>query len=84
MRPDFGCGIHEMVFAALSMATIGQVETLVRQALIRWDPRIEVEVVQVALEEIADGRLLVGIDYRVRTTNNRFNLVYPFFLKEQG
>jgi phage baseplate assembly protein W len=84
MRPDFGCGIHEMVFAALSMTTVGQVETAVRQALIRYEPRIEVEAVKVALDEIAEGRLLVGIDYRVRTTNNRFNLVYPFYVKEQG
>jgi Bacteriophage baseplate protein W len=66
------------------MTTVGQVETAVRQALIRYEPRIEVEAVKVALDEIAEGRLLVGIDYRVRTTNNRFNLVYPFYVKEQG
>ena len=84
MRPDFGCGIHDMVFAALSMATLGQVETTVMEALTRWEPRIEVEAVKVSLDEAKEGRLLVGIDYRVRSTNNRFNLVYPFYLKEQG
>ena len=84
MRPTFGCGIHDMVFAALSMATLGQVETTVMEALTRWEPRIEVEAVKVSLDEAKEGRLLVGIDYRVRSTNNRFNLVYPFYLKEQG
>lgn len=84
MRPTFGCGIHQMVFAALSMATLGQVETAVREALLLWEPRIEVEAVTVSVEEAQEGRLLIGIDYRVRATNNRFNLVYPFYLKEQG
>lgn len=84
MQPDFGCGIHDMVFAALSMATVGQVETTVQEALIQWEPRIEVDAVNVSLAEAQEGRLLIGIDYRVRSTNNRFNLVYPFYLKEQG
>lgn len=84
MRPTFGCGIHDMVFTTLSMATLGQVETTVMEALTRWEPRIEVEAVKVSLDEAKEGRLLVGIDYRVRSTNNRFNLVYPFYLREQG
>lgn len=84
MRPDFGCGVHDMVFAVLSMTTLGQVETSVQEALTRWEPRIEIDAIQVSLDEAQEGRLLVGIDYRVRSTNNRFNLVYPFYLKEQG
>ncbi len=84
IRPDFGCGIHDMVFAAVSMATIGQIETAVRNALVRWEPRIEVEAANGTAEEIDNGRLLVGIDYRVRATNTRFNLVYPFYLREQS
>jgi uncharacterized protein len=84
MRPDFGCGVHDMVFATLSMATIGAIEIAVREALVRWEPRIEIDAVKASLDEAQEGRLLIGIDYRVRTTNNRFNLVYPFYLKEQG
>jgi uncharacterized protein len=83
MRPAFGCGIHTMVFATISMATLGQVETLVREALVRWEPRIDLDAVNVSLDEIDAGRLMIGIDYRVRSTNNRFNLVYPFYLTEQ-
>jgi phage baseplate assembly protein W len=84
MRPAFGCGIHDRVFAAVSMATIGEIETAVREALVNWEPRIEVESVRVSSEEIDRGRLLIGIGYRVRSTNNRFNLVYPFYLREQA
>ncbi len=81
MRPDFGCGIHDMVFAVLSTATSGRVAAEVRQALVRWEPRIELLKVTADADETEPGRLLIEIDYRVRATNNRFNLVYPFYLE---
>lgn len=84
MRPDFGCGIHEYVFETMSVATVGLMETSVREALTRWEPRIDVSDVTVDQEKgtAGSGRLLVHIRYRVRSTNNEFNLVYPFYLKE--
>jgi phage baseplate assembly protein W len=82
MRPDFGCGIHDYVFGAMSTTTIGLIESSVRDALIRWEPRIDLLSVRVSTAEAEAGRLLVGIDYRVRATNNEFNLVYPFYLTE--
>jgi phage baseplate assembly protein W len=82
MRPDFGCGIHDFVFASINMTTIGLIESSVREALTRWEPRIELLKVLVSTEESNVGRLLVGIDYRVRGTNSEFNLVYPFYLTE--
>lgn len=80
MRPDFGCGLHELVFATNSPATSEQAAREVRQALIRWEPRIEI------LDIYADfygepNVLLIEVEYRVRSTNNRFNLVYPFYLE---
>lgn len=82
MRPDFGCGIHDLVFASINNTTIGLVESSVREALIRWEPRIELLSVKVSTAEAEVGKLLVGIDYRVRATNNQFNLVFPFYLTE--
>ena len=82
MRPDFGCGIHDLVFAPMNNTTIGLIESSVREALTLWEPRIELLSVRVSTEEADLGRLLVGIDYRVRATNNEFNLVYPFYLTE--
>lgn len=82
MQPDFGCGIHEMVFSVINTATAGQVEEMVKEALILWEPRIEVTGVKASVDPVDDGRMAIAIDYRVRATNSEFNLVYPFYLKE--
>ena len=80
MRPDFGCGIHNLVFAPNSAATIGKVVSEVTSALIEWEPRIDVLDVNAAPDDNQANLLLIQISYQVRTTNNRFNLVYPFTL----
>ena len=82
MRQDFGCGIYDFVFAPINTATIGMIEASVREALTLWEPRIEVINVNVSADKAEEGKLLISIDYRVRNTNNEFNLVYPFYLKE--
>jgi phage baseplate assembly protein W len=82
MRPDFGCGIHDLVFAPINTATITLVENSVREALTVYEPRIELIKVEALSDRAEEGKLLVNIDYRVRSTNSRFNLVYPFYLKE--
>jgi uncharacterized protein len=81
MRPDFGCGIHDRVFAANSAGNIGQTINEVYLALIRWEARIDLLNVDAVVDPQQRNRLLIQIDYRVRTTNNRFNLVYPFYLE---
>lgn len=80
MRPDFGCGIHERVFAVNDALTRTVVTDDVREALMRWEPRIEVLQVAATSGGAADEVLDISIDYRVRATDNRFNLVYPFYL----
>jgi uncharacterized protein len=83
MRPDFGCGIHDLVFGVNSASTAGQVTQAVRTALLLFEPRIDVLDIQVR----AGGRgevLLIQVDYRVRATNNAFNLVYPFYLERSA
>lgn len=80
MRPDFGCGIHDLVFAPNTATTAGQLATAVSEALLDFEPRIDVRDVQVRTSEEDDGVLLLSVDYEVRATNNAFNLVYPFYL----
>jgi Bacteriophage baseplate protein W len=80
MRPDFGCAIHELVFEPNSAATWGMAEHHVREALLSLEPRIEVLDVKAIASGGQDEELLIGIDYRVRMTDSRFNLVYPFYL----
>ena len=81
MRPDFGCGIHDLVFAVHSGETLGRVASEVRQALILWEPRIDLLDVSSRTDEAEPTRLLIQIEYRVRANNNRFNLVYPFYVE---
>jgi hypothetical protein len=81
MRPDFGCGLHDMVFANNSAGNSGQIVSEVQQALIQWEPRIDVLDVDVEADTTLPNRLLIQINYQVRTTNNRFNLVYPFYIE---
>ena len=81
MRPNFGCGLFELVFSPNDATTRGLAEHHVREALGIWEPRIDVDRVE-AFPDGAQGEvLLIHIDYRVRTTDNRFNLVYPFYLE---
>ncbi len=78
MRPNFGCGIYDLVFEVNSASTAGRVAQEVKDALLYFEPRIDVLDVQVEPE---GERLLISIDYQVRATNNVFNLVYPFYLE---
>src|SRR5688572_27881358 len=84
MRPGFGCGIHDLVFATPGATTLGRVEREVRDALLRWEPRAEVLDVDVERDAAEPERVLIRVDYRVRTTNNQFNLVYPLYLERSG
>jgi phage baseplate assembly protein W len=80
MRPSFGCGVHERVFASVDTTTRTLVEEDVREALREWEPRIEVLSVT-ARDGEGHGELRVEVEYRVRSTNNEDNLVYPFYLE---
>ncbi len=84
MRPDFGCGIHNLVFSVVNASTITLIESAVREALVLWEPRIEVLSVKISKERLRDAILDIGVDYRVRRTNTEFNLVYPFYLQSKG
>ena len=81
MRPEFGCGIHTYVFATIDTTTLTLIEDEVRDALVAWEPRIDVLAVDSAFADRATGRLEIEIRYKVRHTNNEFNLVYPFYLE---
>ena len=81
MRPDFGCGIHDLVFDTISGATIGRVASVVARALATWEPRIDVLDVNAQQDADQPNRILIEIDYQVRSTNSRLNLVFPFYLQ---
>ncbi len=81
MRPEFGCGIYDLVFEVNSASTAGRVAQEVRSALLYFEPRIDVLDVMVQPGGSNGEEMLINIDYQVRATNNVFNLVYPFYLE---
>ena len=80
MRPEFGCRIHDYVFAPADATTAGLIAYEVRQSLLRWEPRIDVADVVVARVPYDPGVLLVDIRYSIRSTNDPRNLVFPFYV----
>jgi len=80
MRPDFGCDLNRLLFAPNNTATQALAAFEVSEALRTWEPRIELLDVKVEAGGEKGEQLLINIGYRVRSTDNRFNLVYPFYL----
>jgi phage baseplate assembly protein W len=80
MRPEFGCAVHDLVFAPADAATAGQIAYEVRVSLERWEPRITLDDVVVSFDEADRGTLLIDIRYRLRGTNDPRNLVFPFYV----
>jgi phage baseplate assembly protein W len=84
MRPNFGCGIHELVFTPLDSTTVQLIRSSVEEALRRCEARIDVLGVTVDEDASLDGKLEVEIEYRVRKTNQVGNLVFPYYFGEGG
>jgi phage baseplate assembly protein W len=82
MRPDFGAGLNAFLFEPISFTTMQRIKQRVEEALIDWEPRIDVEHVRVSNDRSEPGKLMINIEYRVRATNTHANLVYPFYLEE--
>jgi uncharacterized protein len=82
MRPEFGAGLRSLVFQPVNPTTLARVETTVRDSLVTWEPRIDVERVQVSPSGDPPSTLLIELSYRIRATNTLQNLVYPFYLEE--
>src|ERR687885_1291455 len=79
MRPEFGCRIHELIFAPNDATTIGLATSYVHEALGMWEPRIRVEDVTARTDPDNPDRLLIEVHYQVRATHDRRSLVFPFY-----
>lgn len=82
MRPDYGCGIHDLVFSPSSPQSIGQIVDQLRRALVAQEPRIDVLDVTGEIPPGQANLLLLRVDYRIRANNALANMVYPFFITE--
>ncbi|ETT57021.1 GPW/gp25 family protein [Paenibacillus sp. FSL R7-0204] len=83
MRPDFGCRLNELVFSPNTMSTATLLRSFIEEALQNWEPRIEVDDITVTPRSDR-SELEVSIDYSIRASNSKYNLVYPFFLESVG
>ena len=80
MRPQFGCRIWDLLFEPINANTLGLMSEAVYDAVGRWEPRVELEDVSVNADQRTHGRVLIHIDYRIKSTNDRRNLVFPFYV----
>ncbi len=80
MRPTFGCRLHELVFAPNNTHTAVLARRYVEEALGMWEPRINVTSVDTQPDPNSPNRLLIEIEYEVKTTHDRRSLVHPFYL----
>ena len=83
MRPKFGCRIWDLLFEPINANTIGLMAEAVRDAVSQWEPRVHLEDVEIEPDPRDNARVLINLRYRVRTTNDRRNLVYPFYVIPQ-
>jgi len=79
MRPEFGCQIHDLIFAPNDATTFGLAAYYVEEALAFWEPRIRVQAVNVAPDPVANERLLITITYEIKATYDQRALVFPFY-----
>lgn len=82
MRPDYGCNLDELVFEPLTTTFKTYIKDLISTAILYYEPRIEVNSIELDDTGELEGRILIVIDYTVSATNTRFNFVYPFYKNE--
>lgn len=82
MQPEYGCNLDVLLFEPINTSLITFVKDLIEKAILYHEPRIELKKIDIVTDQAMEGLLLIQLDYLVRSTNSRYNLVYPFYLKE--
>lgn len=82
MLPDYGCNLDELVFESLTSTFKSYIKDLVKTAIIRHEPRIKLNSIDLDDAQEYDGIIRVIIDYTIQSKNTRFNYVYPFYINE--
>ena len=82
MHPNYGCGLQRMVFENVDQSTLTEIRSLVEKAVLFFEVRITLNRIDFDTDELYDGVLRIRLDYTIRTTNTRHNMVYPLYLQE--
>lgn len=80
MRPEFGCGVHDFVFAPANATTAGRIAVEVERSLTFWEPRIDVKSVDVSIDAVAGNTLYINIIYEKKGSYDPRSLVFPFYV----
>ena len=83
MRPDFGCRVHELIFAPNNQNTASLASFYVQEALVKWEPRIREVYVDAQPDPMNDNALQIDVRYKVIVTNSVGNMVFPFYLRKE-
>jgi len=84
MRPTFGCGLKRMVFEQITDSVVTEIKDLIARAILFFEPRITVDVIEVDASSMIEGELRIRLAYTIRSTNSRANLVFPLYLGNGG
>ena len=82
MRPEFGSTIYNYLFSDMDYTTVKRMERELTEAIVRWEPRVVEPEVSVDTRDLDTGLVRVEVQYIVRTTNNPYNLVFPYYINE--
>ncbi len=82
MHPEYGCNLDVLLFESINTSLISFVKDLIEKAVLYNEPRIDLKKIDIVTAQVLEGVLLIELEYVIRSTNSRYNLVYPFYLKE--
>lgn len=82
MQPGYGCNLDVMLFEPVTTTLITFIKDLIKKSILFYEARIDVDKIEITTENIKEGFVLIEIEYTIRSTNSRFNFVYPFYLEE--
>lgn len=82
MQPSYGCALHDLVFEPMNAGTQAAIKLAITRAILFFEPRIDLKEVTIRIEDSENGRLAIQLDYLVRATNSRHNVVFPYYITE--
>ncbi len=81
-HPAYGCGLKRMVFEHINESAVTEIRDVIERAVLFFEPRITLNTVEVDAKNMLEGQLNIQLAYTIRTTNNRSNMVFPFYYRE--
>ncbi len=82
MLPEYGCDTNALVFESIDANSISYMKNKIERAILYFEPRITLDQIDIRFDNQTDGLLLINIDYTIRKTNTRSNMVYPYYILE--